>query len=93
MPFNVTKTVAGAASFTLATPFDVRVDLANSASATLFYRYCSPPTSLITNSITFTGRRQLSVLFTHRWRKAHGAPERRENNSLKLFLNWPIRDL
>jgi hypothetical protein len=34
VPFNVTKTVAGAASFTLATPFDVRVDLANSASAT-----------------------------------------------------------
>ena len=34
VPANVTKTVTGVASFSLATPFDVRVDLANSASAT-----------------------------------------------------------
>jgi|SRR5438874_11711124 hypothetical protein len=33
LPANVTKTV-GATSFSLATPFDVRVDLANSASTT-----------------------------------------------------------
>jgi hypothetical protein len=33
VPTNVTKTVQGTTSFTLATPFDVRVDLANSASA------------------------------------------------------------
>jgi hypothetical protein len=32
VPANVTKTVSGTASFSLATPFDVRVDLANSAS-------------------------------------------------------------
>ena len=34
VPANVTKTVNGTTSFSLATPFDVRVDLANSASAT-----------------------------------------------------------
>ena len=34
VPTNVTKTVSGTTSFSLATPFDVRVDLANSASAT-----------------------------------------------------------
>ena len=34
VPANVTKTVTGSTSFSLATPFDVRVDLANSASAT-----------------------------------------------------------
>jgi hypothetical protein len=34
VPANVTKTVTGVASFSLATPFDVRVDLANSASTT-----------------------------------------------------------
>ena len=34
VPANVTKTVAGITSFSLATPFDVRVDLANSASTT-----------------------------------------------------------
>lgn len=34
VPTNVTKTVNGSTSFSLATPFDVRVDLANSASAT-----------------------------------------------------------
>ena len=34
VPANVTKTVTGTTSFSLATPFDVRVDLANSASAT-----------------------------------------------------------
>lgn len=33
VPANVTKTI-GASSFSLATPFDVRVDLANSASTT-----------------------------------------------------------
>ena len=33
-PANVTKTVNGVTSFALATPFDVRVDLANSASST-----------------------------------------------------------
>ena len=32
VPTNVTKTVSGSTSFSLATPFDVRVDLANSAS-------------------------------------------------------------
>jgi hypothetical protein len=32
LPANVTKTVNGIVSFSLATPFDVRVDLANSAS-------------------------------------------------------------
>ncbi len=32
VPANVTKTVNGTTSFALATPFDVRVDLANSAS-------------------------------------------------------------
>jgi hypothetical protein len=32
LPTNVTKTVNGIASFSLATPFDVRVDLANSIS-------------------------------------------------------------
>jgi len=32
VPAGVTKTLNGAASFNLATPFDVRVDLANSAS-------------------------------------------------------------
>src|SRR3984957_7489421 len=32
LPANVTKTVNGTTSFALATPFDVRVDLANSAS-------------------------------------------------------------
>jgi hypothetical protein len=32
VPSHVTKTVNGTASFTLSTPFDVRVDLANSAS-------------------------------------------------------------
>src|ERR1700722_9944948 len=31
-PTNVTKTVNGVTSFSLATPFDVRVDLANSIS-------------------------------------------------------------
>jgi hypothetical protein len=34
VPTGVTKTVSGTTSFSLATPFDVRVDLANSASAT-----------------------------------------------------------
>src|ERR1700724_2972119 len=34
VPTNVTKTVSGTTSFSLATPFDVRVDLANSASTT-----------------------------------------------------------
>jgi hypothetical protein len=34
VPTNVTKTFNGATSFSLATPFDVRVDLANSASTT-----------------------------------------------------------
>jgi hypothetical protein len=34
VPANVTKTVNGVISFSLATPFDVRVDLANSASTT-----------------------------------------------------------
>jgi hypothetical protein len=34
LPANVTKTINGVASFNLATPFDVRVDLANSASTT-----------------------------------------------------------
>jgi hypothetical protein len=34
VPANVTKTVNGLLSFDLTTPFDVRVDLANSASAT-----------------------------------------------------------
>jgi hypothetical protein len=34
VPTNVTKTVSGTTSFSVATPFDVRVDLANSASAT-----------------------------------------------------------
>ena len=34
LPANVTKTVNGATSFDLSTPFDVRVDLANSASTT-----------------------------------------------------------
>jgi hypothetical protein len=34
VPANVTKTINGVASFNLATPFDVRVDLANSASTT-----------------------------------------------------------
>jgi hypothetical protein len=34
VPTNVTKTVNSTTSFSLATPFDVRVDLANSASAT-----------------------------------------------------------
>src|SRR5438094_322916 len=34
VPANVTKTVTSTTSFSLATPFDVRVDLANSASAT-----------------------------------------------------------
>src|ERR1700730_12042229 len=34
VPTNVTKTVTGTTSFSLATPFDVRVDLANSASTT-----------------------------------------------------------
>ena len=33
VPTNVTKTVNGTTSFSLSTPFDVRVDLANSASA------------------------------------------------------------
>jgi hypothetical protein len=33
VPTNVTKTVTGTTSFSVATPFDVRVDLANSASA------------------------------------------------------------
>ena len=32
VPANVTKTVNGTTSFSLSTPFDVRVDLANSAS-------------------------------------------------------------
>src|ERR1035438_10497428 len=32
LPANVTRTVTGATSFSLATPFDVRVDLANSIS-------------------------------------------------------------
>src|ERR1700686_2459375 len=32
VPTNVTKTVNGSTSFALATPFDVRVDLANSIS-------------------------------------------------------------
>ena len=34
VPANVTKTVNGLLSFDLTTPFDVRVDVANSASAT-----------------------------------------------------------
>jgi hypothetical protein len=34
VPTNVTKTVNGVLSFSLSTPFDVRVDLANSASTT-----------------------------------------------------------
>ena len=34
VPANVTKTVNGTTSFDLSTPFDVRVDLANSASTT-----------------------------------------------------------
>src|ERR1700674_2515585 len=34
VPTNVTKTVNGTTSFDLSTPFDVRVDLANSASTT-----------------------------------------------------------
>src|SRR3954468_10770328 len=34
IPANVTKTVSGTTSFSVATPFDVKVDLANSASAT-----------------------------------------------------------
>jgi hypothetical protein len=34
LPTNVTKTVNGTTSFDLSTPFDVRVDLANSASTT-----------------------------------------------------------
>jgi hypothetical protein len=34
LPANVTKTVNGVLSFDLSTPFDVRVDLANSASTT-----------------------------------------------------------
>jgi hypothetical protein len=34
VPAGVTKTVSGTTSFSLATPFDVRVDLANSASTT-----------------------------------------------------------
>jgi hypothetical protein len=34
VPTNVTKTINGLLSFDLSTPFDVRVDLANSASAT-----------------------------------------------------------
>jgi hypothetical protein len=34
VPSGVTKTVNGTTSFSLATPFDVRADLANSASAT-----------------------------------------------------------
>jgi hypothetical protein len=34
VPTNVTKTLNGITSYSLATPFDVRVDLANSASAT-----------------------------------------------------------
>jgi hypothetical protein len=34
VPTGVTKTVHGTTSFDLSTPFDVRVDLANSASAT-----------------------------------------------------------
>jgi hypothetical protein len=34
VPANVTKTVNGVTSFDLSTPFDVRVDLANSASTT-----------------------------------------------------------
>ena len=34
VPTNVTKTVTGTTSFALSTPFDVRVDLANSESAT-----------------------------------------------------------
>src|SRR4051812_26885006 len=34
VPTNVTKTVNGTTSFSVATPFDVKVDLANSASAT-----------------------------------------------------------
>jgi hypothetical protein len=34
VPANVTKTVNSTTSFDLSTPFDVRVDLANSASAT-----------------------------------------------------------
>src|SRR5579863_7742569 len=34
VPTNVTKTVNGTTSFSLATPFDVRVDKANTASAT-----------------------------------------------------------
>jgi|HubBroStandDraft_1064217.scaffolds.fasta_scaffold00488_20 hypothetical protein len=33
VPTNVTKTLNGITSFALATPFDVRVDIANSASA------------------------------------------------------------
>jgi hypothetical protein len=34
VPANVTKTLNGTASFALSTPFDVQVDLANSASTT-----------------------------------------------------------
>ena len=34
VPAHVTRTVNGTASFSLATPFDVQVDLANSASTT-----------------------------------------------------------
>jgi len=34
VPANVTKTLSGVASFTLSTPFDIRVDLANSSSLT-----------------------------------------------------------
>ncbi len=34
VPGGVTKTASGTTSFTLSTPFDVRVDLANSASTT-----------------------------------------------------------
>jgi hypothetical protein len=34
VPANVTKTITGTTSFSLSTPFDVRVDLANSASTT-----------------------------------------------------------
>jgi len=34
VPANVTKTLTSTTSFTLSTPFDVRVDLANSASLT-----------------------------------------------------------
>ena len=34
VPAHVTKTISGTTSFSLSTPFDVRVDLANSASTT-----------------------------------------------------------